>query len=90
MTKKDLINALAAKNGLPRAKVTEVVESTFELILEALNRGGRAEFRNFGVFYTKMRKSRKARNPKTGVEVHVPAKRVVCFKPGKEMRERVG
>ena len=53
-------------------------------------RGGRIELRNFGVFEVKQRKPRKARNPRTGEKVKVPAKLVVTFKPGREMEERVG
>ena len=52
-------------------------------------RDGRIELRNFGVFEVKRRAPRKARNPRTGDKVFVPAKNVVSFKPGKEMEERV-
>ena len=53
-------------------------------------REGRIELRNFGVFEVRERKPRKARNPRTGENVKVPAKLVVTFKPGREMGERVG
>jgi integration host factor subunit beta len=51
---------------------------------------GRMELRNFGIFEVKKRKPRRARNPRTGERVDVPAKLVVTFKPGQEMEERVG
>jgi nucleoid DNA-binding protein len=50
---------------------------------------GRIELRNFGVFEVKRRRARKARNPRTGEKVNVPARMVVAFKPGREMQERV-
>jgi integration host factor subunit beta len=53
-------------------------------------RKGDSELRNFGVFEVKKRKPRKARNPRTGETVEVPAKLVVTFKPGQEMEQRVG
>src|ERR687885_680554 len=67
----------------------EIVQQTFDAIVETLLEVGRIELRNFGVFEVKQRKARKARNPRTGERVDVPPKNVVTFKPGKEMEERV-
>jgi len=58
-------------------------------IIDELARGNRIEFREFGIFELKRRKERTARNPKTGEAVHVPARTVVAFKPGRIMKERV-
>ena len=60
-----------------------------DAIINTLKENSRIELRNFGVFEVKVRKPRKARNPKTGGEVFVPAKRVVTFKPGKKMIEKI-
>jgi integration host factor subunit beta len=54
-----------------------------------LQKGGRVELRGFGAFSTREREARKGRNPRTGDQVDVDAKRVPYFKPGKEMRERL-
>ncbi len=89
MTKKDIVKRISEQTGLPQLKVKEVVQRTFEEIINTLVEEGRIELRNFGVFKVKARKARKARNPKTGNKVPVPAKYVVTFKPGKEMEERV-
>ena len=62
----------------------------FDSIVGTLAGQGRIELRNFGVFAVKRRKPRKARNPRTGQAVEVPAKLVVTFKPGQVMAERVG
>src|SRR5206468_4477775 len=69
--------------------VKDIVQKTFDAIVETLLREGRIELRNFGVFEVKRRKARKARNPRTGEPVEVEPKNVVTFKPGKEMEEKV-
>ena len=66
-----------------------IVQGVFDDIVGTLASQGRIELRNFGVFEVKRRKPRKARNPRTGKAVEVPAKRVVAFKPGREMEQRV-
>src|SRR5829696_2752201 len=74
---------------MPQLKTKEIVQQTFDAIVDTLLEQGRIELRNFGVFEVKQRKARKARNPRTGDKVDVPPKNVVTFKPGKEMEERV-
>ena len=90
MTKKEMAKAIAGEMGLTQLQVQGVVRRVFDGITETLVREGRIELRNFGIFEVKERKPRKARNPRTGERVKVPAKRVVTFKPGREMGERVG
>ena len=90
MTKKEIVKQISEKLSLTQLKTKDVVQMTFDLITEALERHGRIELRNFGVFEVKRREPRKARNPRTGQEVSVPAKNVVTFKPGKEMAARIG
>src|SRR6185503_3442996 len=70
-------------------KTKEIVQKTFDAIVETLVEERRIELRNFGVFEVKERAARKARNPRTGERVDVPEKMVVTFKPGKEMEEKV-
>jgi nucleoid DNA-binding protein len=90
MTKKDMAKALADDMGLTHGQATEVIQRVLDGITETLCEEGRLELRNFGVFEVKERKARVARNPRTGETVQVPAKRVVSFKPGRVMAERVG
>ena len=88
MTKSVLIEKVSEKVGSLTRKQTEVVvETVFDSIKEALVRGEKIEIRGFGNFKLKHRKPRKARNPKTGEKVDVPAKRVLHFKAGKALRE---
>lgn len=89
MTKKDIVKAISDQIGMTQLKTKEIVQKTFEAIIETLVAEGRIELRNFGVFEVKQRAARKARNPRTGERVDVAEKFVVTFKPGKEMEERV-
>lgn len=89
MTKKEIVKTISEEIGLTQLKTKEIVQKTFDAIVETLVEDGRIELRNFGVFEVKKRASRKARNPRTGQRVDVPEKYVVTFKPGKEMEERV-
>lgn len=89
MTKKEIVKAIADDIGLTQLKTKEIVQKTFNAIVETLVTDGRIELRNFGVFEVKKRAARKARNPRTGERVDVAEKYVVTFKPGKEMEERV-
>ena len=89
MTKKEIVKAISEELGLTQLKTKEIVQKTFDAIVETLVTDHRIELRNFGVFEVKKRAARKARNPRTGGQVEVPAKFVVTFKPGKDMEERV-
>jgi nucleoid DNA-binding protein len=89
VTKKEIVKQISDRIGLTQLKTKEIVQLTFDAIVDTLLEDKRIELRNFGVFEVKLRKARKARNPRTGEKVDVPPKHVVTFKPGKEMEERV-
>lgn len=89
MTKKEIVKQISDKLKLPQIKTKEIVQLTFDSIVETLVREGRIELRNFGVFEVKRRKPRKARNPRTGESVQVEGKNVVTFQPGKIMEDQV-
>lgn len=89
MTKKEIVKAISEQIGLTQLKTKEIVQKTFDAIVETLVEERRIELRNFGVFEVKKRAARKARNPRTGERVDVAEKYVVTFKPGKEMEEKV-
>ena len=90
MTKSDLIERVAAHVPLISKKDTETVVNTiFDCMTEALRKGDRIEIRGFGSFQIKIREAREGRNPKTGQEVRIPAKRTPFFKVGKELKERI-
>ncbi len=89
MTKKEIVKTISEECGLTQLKTKEIVQKTFEAIIDTLVAEGRIELRNFGVFEVKKRAARKARNLRSGDRVDVPEKFVVTFKPGKEMEEKV-
>src|ERR1700704_2505467 len=89
VTKKEIVKQISEELGLTQLKTKEIVQQTFDAIVDTLLAEKRIELRNFGVFEVKRRKARKARNPRTGERVDVEPKYVVTFKPGKEMEEKV-
>ena len=88
-TKKELINRIAESTGTTQVLVKDVVHQFFDAIMAELAQGNRLEFREFGVFEVKPRRARRAQNPRTLEKVDVPPKRVVKFKVGRIMRDRV-
>lgn len=74
---------------LSSKNVETLLEAVLQEITAALARGDRVELRGFGAFSVRERRPRAGRNPRTGANVAVEAKRVPFFKPGKELRERV-
>jgi nucleoid DNA-binding protein len=89
MTKKDIILKVSDDTNLKQTDVKRIVQKTFDYMVESLVRGEKIELRNFGVFKIKERKSRTGRNPRTGQVVPVPPRKVVVFKPGLEMKQKV-
>src|SRR3954447_22520957 len=80
---------ISEEMGLTQLQTKDIVQRTLDEITRTLVAEGRIELRNFGVFEIKRHAPRKARNPRTGEKVDIPAKNVVTFKPGKEMEEQV-
>ena len=89
MRKRDIVLKISQETGIKQVVVKEVVQRTFDAVLDALREGRRIELRNFGVFQVKVRKRRIGRNPKTGQVVPVPERRTVIFKPGLEMKQTI-
>ncbi|MDR0870374.1 MAG: integration host factor subunit beta [Planctomycetaceae bacterium] len=89
MTKKDIVRSIAEKLELTQSRTRDIVQRTFDTVIETIVEDGRIELRNFGVFDVKYRPERKARNPKTGQEITVAEKYVIVFKPGKAMERKV-
>jgi integration host factor subunit beta len=87
ITKKELIDRIAQGTGQKRVVVKRTVQRFLNEVILELGRGNRLEFRDFGVFEIRERKSRKAQNPKTLERVDVPARKVVKFKVGRLMAE---
>jgi integration host factor subunit beta len=89
ITKKELIDRIADQASQRRVQVKRVVQQFLDEIVNELGKGNRLEFRDFGVFESKLRKARKAQNPKTLEPVDVPEKRTVKFKVGRLMKQKL-
>jgi nucleoid DNA-binding protein len=90
LTKRDLVMRISEETGLNQTQVVEVVQKTLNYITESLAKGDKVELRNFGVFDVKIRKARVGRNPhKPETNVPIPARSMVKFKAGKEMKAKV-
>lgn len=90
VTKKDLIDRIADRTGNKRVVVKRIIQSFLDDIVEELGKGNRLEFRDFGVFESRVRAARVAQNPKTLERVEVPEKRTVKFKVGRIMKQKLG
>ena len=89
ITKKELIDRISDQTTYKRIVVKRIVQTFLDEIIDELGQGNRLEFRDFGVFESKIRAARVAQNPKTLERVHVPRKRTVKFKIGRMMKEKL-
>jgi len=89
LNKIDLIHELQTQSKLTNKEAADVVNLFFETIADTLANGDRVEIRGLCSFYVKEYHSYTGRNPKTGQQVKIPAKRLPFFKCGKELRDRV-
>lgn len=90
MTKSELVQRLAERNPhLYLRDIERIVDTVFDEMTNALAKGDRVELRGFGAFSVKHREPRVGRNPRTGDQVKVPAKRLPFFKTGKALRDRL-
>ena len=89
MVKSELIERLSNRAGITLSKAEELIDLFFDSMSDTLCKGGRVEIRGFGAFSVKEYKSYTGRNPKTGEEVRVPAKRLPVWRTGTELRQRV-
>ena len=89
MTKAQLIDKIAAKAKISKKAANLTVNTFVESVTAALKRGERVALVGFGTFSVAKRKARKARNPRTGETIHVPAKRAPKFKAGRDLKKAV-
>ncbi len=89
MTKSELIERVSERMNIPKNRAEVVVNAVFDSMKQALLEDDRVELRGFGSFSIRNYDARTGRNPRTGEEVHVEAKKSIHFKVGKELRGRV-
>lgn len=89
MNKAELIEAIASKADLTKADAKKALDAFIESTTKSLKKGDRVALVGFGSFSVAKRASRTGRNPKTGQEMQIPAKKVVKFKPGADLSDSV-
>ncbi|HOB07902.1 MAG: HU family DNA-binding protein [Limnochordia bacterium] len=90
MTKTELVDQVAAKSNLTKKDAGAAVDAVFASITEALAKGDKVQLVGFGSFEVKQRSERVGRNPQTGAEMTIPAKKVPVFRAGKQLKDSVG
>ncbi len=90
ITRKELTDALNEKTSLGASECSQYVDHVFEIIADTLEYGENVSISGFGKFALRSKHARKGRNPQTGEEMEIGARRVVTFKPSKVLRERMG
>ncbi|RMG08607.1 MAG: HU family DNA-binding protein [Planctomycetota bacterium] len=88
-TKRDIAKSVAEKTALTQAQAGEVIQLTLEAFADVVLNEGRLELRNFGVFEVKRRAPRKARDPRTGETLDLPARNTIVFRPGRALERRL-
>ncbi len=87
MTKADIVETIYEKIGFSRKESAEIVDLVFDLIKETLENGEKIKISGFGNFIIREKRSRKGRNPQTGEEIQISARRVLTFKPSQVLRK---
>ena len=89
LTKAEMAERLFENVGLNKREAKEFVDAFFEVVREALERGEQVKLSGFGNFDLRQKNQRPGRNPKTGEEIPISARRVVTFRPGQKLKLRV-
>ncbi|HWP57268.1 MAG TPA: integration host factor subunit alpha [Candidatus Acidoferrales bacterium] len=89
MTKADIVARIYEKVGFPKKEATEIVETAFEIIKSCLERGEKVKISGFGNFVINSKRPRKGRNPQTGDEIIIVARKVLTFKPSQILKKAI-
>lgn len=86
MTKIDIIQSVYERLGVPKKDSARIVESVFELVKDSLAKGEKIKISGFGNFIVKEKQPRRGRNPQTGEEISISARKVLTFKSSQVLR----
>src|SRR5512147_15069 len=86
MTKVDIIENIYEKVGFSKKEVSKIVESVFDIIKETLEKEDKIKISGFGNFVIRKKKSRRGRNPQTGTDIEITARRILTFKPSQVLK----
>ncbi len=90
MNKSELVASVAERSGLAKVEAERAVDAVFDSIMDALKDGDEVRLVSFGIFSCVDKPAREGRNPSTGEKLHIPARRVPKFKPGKPLKDAIG
>jgi integration host factor subunit alpha len=86
MTKVDIIESIYEKVGFSKKEVAKIVESVFDIIKENLQHEDKIKISGFGNFVVRKKRSRRGRNPQTGTDIEIGARRILTFKPSQVLK----
>lgn len=86
MTTKELIAQIAARTGMPQRKTAQLMAATTDIIVNTMQQGTAVQLQNFGTLEVHTRQARAVVNPKTGEKKQTPAKRVISFRPNRQLK----
>ena len=89
MTKSELISQVGKKSGLTKKDSTKALEAAIDAVTQALSKGENVQLIGFGSFEVHRREARKGRNPRTGAELKIAARKVPVFRAGKALKDAV-
>jgi DNA-binding protein HU-beta len=89
MNKQKLIDTLAEKTGMTKKGASQALDTVLNSVVDALKKGEKVTITGFGTFEVRSRKSRTGRNPQTGAEITIPARKVAAFRAGKALKDAV-
>ena len=89
MNKSELVDLVAGKTDLTKKDTKEAIDGVFSAIKDSLSKGEKVQLVGFGSFEVRSRAARKGRNPQTGQEMRIPARKVPAFRAGKSLKDAV-
>ncbi|MDR7556093.1 MAG: HU family DNA-binding protein [Armatimonadota bacterium] len=89
MNKEELVERVAEQTGATKKDVATILNAALDLMAAELRRGAKVTLVGFGTFTVRTRRAREGRNPQTGARIHIPARNVPAFTPGKDLKARV-
>ena len=89
MNRMDLVNSLASKTNMTKKGAAEALDTVLKAVVDALKKGEKVTVTGFGTFEVRSRSARTGRNPQTGKEIMIPARKVAAFRAGKALKDAV-
>ena len=89
MTKADIVSSVYEKVGFSKKEAVRVVETIFDIVKEALERGEKVKISGFGNFVVRKKRTRRGRNPQTGGDIEISARKIMTFKPSQVLKDEL-